>query len=210
MMKFTKTEKLLLFAFGCSDRAETFCRLGAASGAVQCEPFTEQCEALRKKLQLHQETEAEYREAFYKMRMELEPYLYDGVDVLRDRFREPEEDGALSLSDYDRVCPFIEMGKSILLAICFDEEIKVTMERIETIRENLTDLILTNAADEIYEDLYSLNDNEPWFYPEFMARHSVFAKTLYHLLQQIEEKHYCGCCKHKGAACGKGGCTCGD
>ena len=210
MMKFTKTEKLLLFAFGCSDRAETFCRLGAASGAVQCEPFTEQCEALRRKLQVHQETEAEYREAFYKMRMELEPYLYGSIDVLKERFREPEENGALSLSDYDRVCPFIEMSKSILLDVCFDEEIKVTMERMETIRENLTDLILTNAADEIYEDLYSLNDNEPWFYPEFMARHSVFAKTLYRLLQQCEEKCCCGCCKHKGAAHGKGGCTCGD
>ena len=95
MMKFTKTEKLLLFAFGCSDRAETFCRLGAASGAVQCEPFTEKCEVLRKKLQVHQETEAGYREAFYKMRMELEPYLYGGVEVLKDRFHEPEEDGAL-------------------------------------------------------------------------------------------------------------------
>ena len=177
MMRFNKTEKLLLFAFGCSDRAETFCRLGAASGVVQCEPFTEQCEALRKKLQVHQE---------------------------------PEENGLMSLSDYDRVCPFIEMGKSILLAVCFDEEIKVTLERIETIRENLTDLILKNAADEIYEDLYSLNDNEPWFYPEFMARHSAFAKTLYHLLQQIEEKHCCGCCKHNGAAHGKGGCSCGD
>ena len=224
MMKFNETEKLLLFAFGCSDRAETYCRLGAVSVAVQCEPFTERCEALRRKLQVHQETEDEYREAFYRMRMELEPYLYARVDVLTDHFREPEEDEAMMLSDYDRVCPLVEMGKSVLLTVCFDEEIQETLARLEILRENMTDLVIMNAADEIYEDLFSLNDNEPWFYPEFMARHSAFAKMLFQLLKRME-RHCCGCCR-KGCAAQKGAqscpgdmqcsksckgeCTCGD
>lgn len=196
MMKFNKIEKLLLFTFGSSDRAETFCRLGAVSVAVECRPFSECCEALRAKLQVHQESESDYREAFYRMRMEMEDYLYACVDVLKDHFREPAEEGSMALSDYDRVYPFLEMGKSILLTICYDEEIAVTLERLESLRENMTDLRLQNAVDEVEEDLYSLNDNEPWFCEEYMARHSLFAKALFRILKESERKPCCGAC-HK-------------
>lgn len=173
-MRFTKKEKVMLFVFGTADKEQTSTKLACAGCVANDGTWRTGLWALAEQIK-HAERE-EYRDAFYKARMELEPLVYAQSITYNEL-----------LFEYQTESPILDLIVQYLFGQYMDDE--YTLSQLEDVETLIVDMRIHDAIHELTEDMRSTVDGDTMMAVETVYDgHGLITKGIDWLLSGDNEE----------------------
>ena len=173
-MRFTKKEKMMLFVFGTADSKQTSDNLSCAGCMAKEGTWKAGLWKLAERIR-NAESE-EYRDAFYKARMELEPLVYAQSITYNEL-----------LFEYETESPILDLVVQYLFGQYMDDG--YTLSQLEAVEPLIVDMRIRDTIHALTEDMRSTVDGDTMLAVETVYDgHELIMKGIDWLLSGDDEE----------------------